>query len=164
MNSIAKIAAVASVAMAAATPAVATDFTVVGLSNGISMNYAKIEWTRAAGAIESGVVKFRCDGGAMTGAWLYSPRDVATGMSTGKRMHKPFTIVKEWDAVSPGVSKGSWDLATGKGARSAGGGMMAMDDWTAITVSGLDAACSSKLSNNPAFQQSGNVGEMPAHK
>ena len=160
MNSIAKIAAIASVVMVTATPAVATDFTVVGLSNGISMNYAKIEWTRSAGAMETGVVKFRCDGGAMTGAWLYSPRDMASGQASGKRMHKPFMIVKEWGAVSPGMSKGSWDLATGKGARSAGG-ISAMDDWTAITVSGLDQACSSKLHNNPAFQESGNAGEMP---
>ena len=161
MNSIAKIAVIASVVMIAATPALATDFTVVGLSNSMSMNYAKIEWTRSAGAMETGVVKFRCDGAAMTGAWLYAPRDVATGQASGKRMHKPFTIVKEWGAVSPGVAKGSWDLATGKGARSAGGGVMAMDDWTAITITGLDQACSSKLSNNPVFQESGNAGEMP---
>lgn len=164
MNSIAKIAAVASVVMVAATPAVATDFVVVGQSSSMSMNYAKIEWTRSAGAMESGVVKFRCDGGAMTGAWLYAPRDLATGQASGKRMHKPFTIVKEWGAVSPGVSKGSWDLATGKGARSVGGGVMAMDDWTAITVAGLDQACSSKLNTNPAFQNSHMVGEMPAPK
>ena len=161
MKGIAKIAAIASAAVVVATPALATDFTVVGLSSSVSMNYAKIEWTRSAGAMESGVVKFRCDGGAMTGAWLYNPRELATGMATGKRMHKPFTIVKEWGAVAPGVSKGSWDLATGKGARSVGG-ISAMDDWTAITITGLDQACSSKVSTNPAFQASGNVGEMPA--
>jgi hypothetical protein len=70
MNNIARYAAIASAVMVAAAPAGATDFTVVGLSNGVSMNYAKIEWTRSAGAMETGVVKFRCDGGAMTGAWL----------------------------------------------------------------------------------------------
>ena len=161
MNSIAKIAAIASAAVVVATPALATDFTVVGLSSSVSMNYAKIEWTRSAGAMESGVVKFRCDGGVVSGAWLYSPRDMASGQASGKRMHKPFVITKEWGAVSPGVSKGSWDLATGKGARSAGGGVMAMDDWTAITVAGLDQACSSKVGTNPAFQESGNVGQMP---
>lgn len=163
MNNIARYAAIASAVMVSAAPAGATDFTVVGLSNGVSMNYAKIEWARSAGAMETGVVKFRCDGGAMTGAWLYSPRDVATGQASGKRMHKPITFVKEWGAASPAVSKGSWDLATGKGARSAGG-VSAMDDWTAITVTGLDQACSSKLNNNPAFQDSGMAGEMPAPK
>ena len=164
MKSIAKIAAIASVVMVSATPAAATDFTVVGLSSSLSMNYAKIEWTRSAGAMETGVVKFRCNAGAVSSAWLYAPRDVASGQATGKRMHKPLTLVKEWGAVSPGVSKGNWDLAKGKGARSADGGVMAMDDWTAITVTGLDAACSSKTVSNPAFQESGMVGEMPAHK
>ena len=30
-----------------------------------------------------------------------SPRDVATGQASGKRMHKPIVITKEWDAASP---------------------------------------------------------------
>ncbi|MEO6247793.1 MAG: hypothetical protein ABIO85_04320 [Sphingomicrobium sp.] len=126
---------------ALAAPAAATDFTVVGQSSSISMNYAKIEWT-SAGKMENGVVKFTCDRGAVSGAWIYAPRDVATGQASGKRMHKPFTIIKEWDRVSPSVSKGSWDLATIKTARMSGGGVSAMDDWSAIRVTGLDAACS----------------------
>ena len=32
---------------------------------------------------------------------IVSPRDSASGQATGKRQHKPFTIVKEWDAASP---------------------------------------------------------------
>ena len=32
-----------------------------------------------------------------------SPRDPATGMVTGKRMHKPITITKEWDAATPQI-------------------------------------------------------------
>jgi hypothetical protein len=34
-----------------------------------------------------------------------SPRDVATGQSSGKRTHKPIRIVKEWDAASPQLAK-----------------------------------------------------------
>lgn len=30
-----------------------------------------------------------------------SPRDPQSGLPTGKRMHKPFTIVMEWDRSSP---------------------------------------------------------------
>jgi type VI secretion system secreted protein Hcp len=30
-----------------------------------------------------------------------SPRDAATGQATGKRIHKPIVITKEWDAASP---------------------------------------------------------------
>jgi type VI secretion system secreted protein Hcp len=32
---------------------------------------------------------------------IVSPRDAASGLPTGKRMHKPFVITKEWDASSP---------------------------------------------------------------
>ena len=30
-----------------------------------------------------------------------SPRDAATGQASGKRIHKPIMITKEWDAASP---------------------------------------------------------------
>lgn len=32
---------------------------------------------------------------------ITSPRDVATGMASGKRQHKPITFTKEWGASSP---------------------------------------------------------------
>ena len=32
---------------------------------------------------------------------IVSPRDAASGLPTGKRQHKPLTIIKEWDAASP---------------------------------------------------------------
>ncbi len=32
---------------------------------------------------------------------IVSPRDAASGQATGKRQHKPFTIVKEWDKATP---------------------------------------------------------------
>jgi type VI protein secretion system component Hcp len=34
-----------------------------------------------------------------------APRDMATGMASGKRMHKPFTITKEIDRASPLLMK-----------------------------------------------------------
>jgi len=34
---------------------------------------------------------------------IKSPRDVATGQSTGKRMHKPITITKEWSSSAPAL-------------------------------------------------------------
>lgn len=40
-----------------------------------------------------------------------SPRDVATGQSSGKRQHKPFTITKELDKSSPLLAKA---VATGQ--------------------------------------------------
>ena len=35
---------------------------------------------------------------------IVSPRDAASGLPTGKRMHKPMTIIKEWGAASPKLS------------------------------------------------------------
>src|SRR5437764_7519742 len=32
---------------------------------------------------------------------VLSPRDLATGQSSGKRQHSPLTIVKEWGAATP---------------------------------------------------------------
>ena len=32
---------------------------------------------------------------------IKSPRDSASGQATGKRMHKPCTVTKEWSASSP---------------------------------------------------------------
>ena len=34
---------------------------------------------------------------------VVSPRDHASGLPTGKRMHKPFVITKEWSASKPGA-------------------------------------------------------------
>lgn len=35
-----------------------------------------------------------------------APRDAASGQATGKRQHKPFTITKEWDASTPSLIMG----------------------------------------------------------
>jgi type VI secretion system secreted protein Hcp len=32
---------------------------------------------------------------------VIAPRDAASGQATGRRQHKPITIIKEWDATSP---------------------------------------------------------------
>lgn len=76
-------------------------------------------------------LRVRCADGAVAAAFEYdvkAPRDVAAGQASGKRQHKPFTIIKEWDAKTGAGGAGgggvvgsmvSWDLATGKGARAA---------------------------------------------
>jgi hypothetical protein len=150
--------AVAAVAVAAlvASPALATDFTVTGTYSDGTSRYLHIATgdLDGDGTNDDGVLRLACSNGAVSSAWIYAPRDVATGQATGKRMHKPFTVVKEWGAVSPQMAatkggydlksgtkrSGNWDLATGKGGRVAK--TMAMDDWSEITVTKLDAACS----------------------
>ncbi|NDP26807.1 MAG: hypothetical protein GZ087_05185 [Flavobacterium sp.] len=50
-----------------------------------------------------------------------SPRDAASGMATGKRMHKPYTITKELDKSSPMLaqsSTGSSSVTKGSGGGS----------------------------------------------
>lgn len=74
------------------------------------------------------------DGEAKVASWSFgvcnsgqcstvkSPRDAASGLATGKRQQGPArvapSIASDGKAAAP---KGSWDLATGKGARTAGG-------------------------------------------
>lgn len=169
MNNIAKILAAIAIGAAslAAGPAGATDFTVVGQSRSAGVHFAKIEMVSSAGATEPRVIKFSCDRGVVSSAWIESPRDVSSGMSSGKRMHKPMSVTYEWSAVTLAVPHGSWDLATSKGARSSGG-ISAMDDWTAITVTGLDEACSSgaaaSVGANPLYQDAGTSGTNPVAK
>jgi len=55
---------------------------------------------------------------------VVSPRDTASGQASGKRMHKPMPIRKEYDAAGREASTGK---ATGK--------TMAQDDWQATSRS-----------------------------
>lgn len=54
--------------------------------------------------------KVRCEDGSCTISFMQevvSPRDAASGLPTGKRMHKPFVITKELDKSSPMVVRES---------------------------------------------------------
>ena len=56
------------------------------------------------GAIKGSVTQKGREGGIMVIAVsheIVSPRDAASGLPTGKRMHKPFVITKELDKSSP---------------------------------------------------------------
>jgi hypothetical protein len=94
------------------------------------------------GLPDTAVIRLTCDAGVAPTAHyqVTSPRDAASGQATGKRMHKPFTIVKEWGAATPALMamKTGYDIkkVEGTGARA-----MAADDWSAITLSDSDALC-----------------------
>ena len=155
-----KSAKFALIVLVAASPAMATDFTVTGTySDGIS-RYLHIATgdLDGDGTNDDGVLRLACSGGAVSHAWIYAPREAGSGMATGKRQHGSVTFIKEWGAASrqmaavkggydlkSGTKRGSsssasWDLATNKGGRVAK--TMAMDDWSEVTVTKLDAACS----------------------
>jgi hypothetical protein len=69
-----------------------------------------------SGLINPGVCtgKVRCADGSCIISFeqeIVSPRDAASGLSTGKRMHKPFVMTKELDKVQKETGSG---LANGK--------------------------------------------------
>jgi hypothetical protein len=94
------------------------------------------------GQPDTAVIRINCEAGAVHNAeyQVISPRDSASGQATGKRMHKPFTIVKEWGAATPALMamKTGYDVkkVEGTGART-----MAVDDWSPITLSDSEALC-----------------------
>jgi hypothetical protein len=92
------------------------------------------------GLPDDAYLKLHCADGKLTQAWyqVKGPRDSATGMATGKRMHKPFTLVKEWGAASPELAavKPTYDVKMLKTAR-----MSAVDDWWPITLAHTDGLC-----------------------
>lgn len=74
------------------------------------------------GVADEGWLRVACGDGAVAAASYYSvqsPRDAASGMASGRRMHKPFKIVAELDRTAgPAGKTVSWDLATMKGGKA----------------------------------------------
>lgn len=89
------------------------------------------------------VIRLDCTAGVMHTAQyqVTGPRDAASGQASGKRMHKPFTIVKEWGAASPQLMamKASYDIkkVEGTGARA----ISYDDSWNPITLSNAEELC-----------------------
>lgn len=78
---------------------------------------------RTVGSSSTGtcVGKIRCADGSCSITFeqeIVSPRDAASGLPTGKRMHKPFTITKELDKSSPVLAKGGSGMGAGKASFS----------------------------------------------
>jgi len=76
------------------------------------------------GLADDVVIRMDCAAGSMHTAdfRVTGPRDPVSGQASGKRMHKPFTIVKEWGAATPQLMamKTSYDVkkVEGTGARA----------------------------------------------
>ena len=92
------------------------------------------------GVSDDAYLKLACADGKLTNSWyqVKGPRDAGSGMPTGKRMHKPFTIVKEWGAAPPALAavKPTYDIKTMKGTRAS-----AVDDWLPISLRNTDGLC-----------------------
>lgn len=96
------------------------------------------------GLADNVVIRMECAAGVMHTAQyqVTSPRDAASGQASGKRMHKPFTIVKEWGAATPQLRamKTGYDIkkVEGTGARAK---TMAEDSWNPITLANSEELC-----------------------
>jgi len=102
----------------------------VSLSSGLYAQNASLNTTRSniknnKSSVDSPgacVGKIRCTDGSCVISFeqdIVSPRDAASGLPTGKRMHKPFVITKELDRSSPAAIRESPTKAsTGKASYS----------------------------------------------
>jgi hypothetical protein len=87
------------------------------------------------GVNDEGWLRVACADGAVTAVSYYSvksPRDAASGMASGKRMHKPFKITAELDRTAgPGAAAVgktvSWDIKEAKGAKAGAAGKTTYD-------------------------------------
>jgi type VI protein secretion system component Hcp len=90
------------------------------------------------------VIRLDCAAGTMHTAdyRVTGPRDAVSGQASGKRMHKPFVIVKEWGAATPQLMamKTGYDIkkVEGTGARAK---TMAVDDWNPISLANSEELC-----------------------
>ena len=105
------------------------------------------------------VIRMDCSAGVMHTAQyqVISPRDAASGQASGKRMHKPFTIVKEWGAATPQLMamKTSYDVkkVEGSGARA----LSFEDSWSPITLSKSDDLCAAAAAAKLVTKTSSNI-------
>jgi len=96
------------------------------------------------GLADDVVIRMDCTAGTLHSAdfRVTGPRDAASGQATGKRMHKPFTIVKEWGAATPQLiaMKTGYDIkkVEGTGARTK---TTMEDSWNPINLSNSEELC-----------------------
>ncbi|MDB5101997.1 MAG: Hcp family type secretion system effector [Cyanobacteria bacterium RYN_339] len=86
-----------------AVAAALAKFGLLGVSRGATTIFVTITGA-TQGAFKGGVASGDHKGQTAATGFSYevsSPRDAASGMASGKRMHKPICISKEWDAASP---------------------------------------------------------------
>ena len=91
------------------------------------------------GIADQADLKLVCADGILTQS-LYtvvSPRDLATGQSSGKRMHQPVTLTMDWTAASPqlNVIRPTYDVKQMDSAR------VGRTKWANIVLRGTDGLC-----------------------
>ena len=110
------------------------------------------------GLADDVVIRMECAAGVMHTAQyqVTGPRDAASGQASGKRMHKPFTIVKEWGAATPQLMamKSSYDIkkveGTGARAKTIDGGQLEPDH--PVEFRGICAAAAGRQGDQDAVE------------
>jgi len=91
------------------------------------------------GRADEAFLKLTCDGGVLKQAEysVKSPRNSASGQASGKRMHKPITITKEWGPATPQLSavKPTYNVKNMEGSRQAS------DGWSPVSLNNTDGLC-----------------------
>ena len=106
------------------------------------------------------VIRMDCAAGVMHTAQyqVTGPRDAASGQASGKRMHKPFKIVKEWGAATPQLMamKTGYDIkkVEGTGARAK---TMMEDSWHSISLSNSEELCAAAVAAKVVTKTSSNI-------
>jgi len=110
------------------------------------------------GLADDRILRLDCADGTLRSASfqgeVISPRDAASGLPTGKRQHGAVTIVKEWGAATPELSKmrPSWDIKKMEGARAS-----ASSGWTDVTLSQADGLCAAAATAAKATKTRSNI-------
>lgn len=100
------------------------------------------------GLPDTAVIRVDCAAGTLHSAQyqVTGPRDAASGQASGRRAHKPFTMVTEWTAAPPQLkgTKTGYNVKNveGTGARA----ISHDDDWSPISLSNAEAVCTEALS------------------
>ena len=91
------------------------------------------------GRADEAYVRLVCADGALKEAQytVKSPRDSASGQASGKRMHKPVTITKEWGPSTPMLNK----VRPTYNVKSMEGSRVASDGWTPMSLASADGLC-----------------------
>jgi hypothetical protein len=93
------------------------------------------------GVPDAAIIRLNCAAGVVQTAQyqVTSPRDPASGQASGKRMHKPITIVKEWGAASPELMalKPTYDVKQLKGNEK----RTAADGWAEVVLGAVEGLC-----------------------
>ena len=109
------------------------------------------------GLPDEAVLRITCASRKLAAAHYYvtGPRDAASGQASGKRMHKPLTIVKEWGAASPQLMKvrPTYDIKGMKGARIAAD----PEGWAPISLAQADELCPAAEQATGALRSRSNI-------